>query len=109
MWQALESTDDTSFGLALILLNSSGADWSAQTTRRAFELLGQRVRTESQSYPVPRNTLTVWGQRAHIETARAEIERVDARCPDPSPWRNAVEALKEIIGFRAVMRQELSK
>ena len=109
LWQALESTNDTSFGLALILLNSSGADWSAQMTRRAFELLGQRVRTESQSYPLPRNTLTVWGQRAHIETALAEIERVDARCPDPSPWRNAVEALKEIIGFRAAMRQELSK
>jgi len=109
IWQALESLNETSFPLALVLLNSSGADWSPELTRRAFELLAQCVRTDVQSYSLPHNTFAVWGRRAHIETALAEIERVDGRCPDPSPWRNAVEALKEIIGFRAAMRQELSK
>jgi len=109
IWQALESLNETSFPLALVLLNSSGADWSPELTRRAFELLAQCVRTDVQSYSLPHNTFAVWGRRAHIETALAEIERVDTGCPDPSPWRNAVEALKEIIGFRAAMRQELSK
>jgi hypothetical protein len=109
IWQALESLDETSFTLALVLLNTSGADWSPELTRRAFELLGQRVRTDVQSYSFPHNTLAFWGRHAHLETALAEIERVDAKCPDPSSWRNAVEALKEIIGFRAAMRQELSK
>jgi hypothetical protein len=35
------------------------------------------------------------------------MERIEASCPDPSPWRNAVETLKETLGFRAAMRQEL--
>jgi len=107
--QVLESSNDASFPLALMLLNTRRADWSPGITQRAFELLGRRVRIEPQAYPFPRNTLTEWGRHAHIETALAEIERVDAKCPDPSPWRNAVEGLKEIIGFRAAMRQELSK
>ena len=105
--QALASTGDSSFSLALTLLNGSGVDWSAETTRRAFELLGGRVRAESQQYSFARNTLAAFGRHAHVETAAAEIARVEARCPDPSPWRNAVEALKEIIEFRAAMRQEL--
>jgi hypothetical protein len=70
-------------------------------------LLAQRVRTESQQWSFPRNVLSEWGRHAHVETAIADVERVDARCPDPSSWRNAVEALKEIIEFRAAMRQEL--
>jgi hypothetical protein len=105
--QALASIDDSRFSLALALLNASGTSWSPEITCRAFELLGHRVRAESQQYAFQRNTLAEWGVRAHVETAAAEIERVDARCPDPSPWRNAVEALKEIIEFRAAMRQEL--
>lgn len=105
--QALDSCSVASFPLALTLLSSSGTGWSPETTRRAFELLGQRVRAESQQYALPRNTLLDWGRYAHIDIALTEIERVDASCPDPSPWRNAVEALKEIIGFRAAMRQEL--
>ena len=107
--QALGSIGVASFPLALTLLSSSGADWSPETTRCAFQLLAARVRAESQQYAFPRNTLTDWGRHAHIETAVADIERIDASCPDPSPWRNAVEALKEIIGFRAAMRQELLK
>jgi hypothetical protein len=89
------------------MLNVSGVDWSPDTTRHAFELLGRRVRAESQQWSFPRNALAEWGRHAHVETAIAEIERVEARCPDPSPWRNAVEALKDIIEFRAAMRQEL--
>jgi hypothetical protein len=105
--QALGVIGDGRFPLVLGVLNVSGAHWSPETTRRAFELLGQRVRAESQQWSYPRSALAEWGRHAHVETAVAEIERVDARCPDPSPWRNAVEALKEIIEFRAAMRQEL--
>jgi hypothetical protein len=105
--QMLESISVASFPLALTLLSSSGTEWSPETTRRAFGLLLQRVRAESQQYAFPRNTLADWGRHAHIDTAAAEIERIDASCPDPSPWRNAVEALKETIGFRSAMRQEL--
>jgi hypothetical protein len=105
--QVLTSIGDGRFPLVLSVLNVSGADWSPDTTRRAFELLAQRVRTESQQWSFPRNVLSEWGRHAHVETAIAEVERVDARCPDPSSWRNAVEALKEIIEFRAAMRQEL--
>ena len=104
---ALESVDAASFDLALTLLSAVGAEWSPETTRRAFELLGQRLRADSKQYAFPRNTFAEWGRYAHLETAVAAIERIDASCPDPSPWRNAVEALKEIIGFRAAMRQEL--
>jgi hypothetical protein len=106
--QALASIENSSFSLALALLNASAIDWSAETTRRAFELLSARVRGESQQWSFARNVLAAWGRHAHVGTAIAAIERVDARCPDPSPWRNAVEALKEIIEFRAAMRQELS-
>lgn len=105
--QVLESIGVSSFPLAVTLLSSSGAEWSPQVTRRAFELLAQRLRTESQQYAFPRNTFADWGRYANMETAVAAIEKIDASCPDPSPWRNAVEALKEIIGFRAAMRQEL--
>jgi hypothetical protein len=105
--QALESVSDASFPLALTLLSSSGAGWSPETTRRAFELLTKRVRAESQQYAFPRNTLSDWGRHADIGTAAAAVERLDASCPDLSPWRNAVETLKETIGFRAAMRQEL--
>jgi hypothetical protein len=106
--QALASIESSRFSLALELLNAGGIDWSVETTRRAFELLGARVRNETQQGSFARNLFAAWGRHAHVETAIAEIERVDARCPDPSPWRNAVEALKEIIEFRAAMRQELS-
>jgi hypothetical protein len=105
--QALVSISDSGFSLALTVLTGSGVDWSAETTRRAFELLAGRVRAESQQWSFARNTLAAWGRHAHVETAVPEIARVEARCPDPSPWRNAVEALKEIIEFRAAMRQEL--
>ena len=107
LWLALESLSVASFWLAHTLLGHCGVDWSPQTTRRAFELLGQRVRAESQQYALPRNTLGDWGRHAHLETAVAAIEAIDASCPDPSPWRNAIDALRETIGFRAVMRQEL--
>jgi hypothetical protein len=105
--QVLASISDARFPLALSVLNVVEADWSPDTTRRAFELLGRRVSAESQQWSFPRNALATWGRHAHIETAIAEIERVEARCPDPSPWRNAVEALKETLEFRAAMRQEL--
>ena len=107
--QALESLNPASFPFALTLLGTTSVAWSPGTTRRAFELLVKRVRAESQQYAFPRNTLLDWGRHADIDTAVADIERIDASCPDPSPWRNAVEALKEIIGFRAAMRQELLK
>ncbi len=103
--QALESSSAATFPFGL--LSSIHTEWSPETTRRAFDLLGQRVRAESQQYAFPRTTLLDWGRRAHIDTAVAAIERIDSSCPDPSPWRNAVEALKETIGFRAAMRQEL--
>jgi hypothetical protein len=103
--QALESSSAATFPLGL--LSSIQIEWSAETTRRALDLLGQRVRAETQQYTFPRTTLLDWGRRAHIDTAVAAMERIDSSCPDPSPWRNAVEALKETIGFRAAMRQEL--
>lgn len=105
--QALESIDVTGFPFALTLLGCSGAGWSPETTRRAFELLAPRVRAESQQYVFPRNTLADWGRHADIETATAAVERIEADCPDPSPWRNALDTLKETLGFRAAMRQEL--
>lgn len=107
--QALASIGDANFSMALALLNGSGADWSPATTRRAFELLGGHVRAPSAQaqWTPPRNTLAEWGRRADVETAASEIECVEQSCPDPSPWRNALETLKEIIEFRAAMRQEL--
>lgn len=108
--QVLESIGVASISLALTLLSRCGGlGWSPETTRRAFELLGQCLRGASHQYALPRNTLTEWGRYAHLETAVTAIERLEASCPDPSPWRHALESLQEIIGFRAAMIQELLK
>jgi hypothetical protein len=105
--QTLHSIDESRFGLAHVLLSGSDCDWSTDTTRAAFALLEKRIRGDSQQWAHARNTLTEWGRHANVEIALAEIERLHAKCPDKSPWRNAIEAVREIIEFRAAMRQEL--
>ena len=84
-------------------------EWGAGTTARAFELLEERLRTDTLNYSYARNTLAAWGPRADVTTAGAVLSRLLAGCPEKSPWRNALDTLNEIIEFRLAMRKELSE
>jgi hypothetical protein len=82
-------------------------EWSAETTRLAFALLEQSTEFVAPEYTRPRQTLSHWGPRADVETASRELARILARLGEPSPWKNAIETLQDIIEFRLAMRQEL--
>ena len=82
-------------------------DWSAETTRMVFNLLDKRVQADTAQYSHSRQALVRWGMRAETSTAHEEIARVIGRAAEKSPWKNALEALQDIIEFRLAMRQEL--
>ncbi len=90
------------------LLGATDVAWSAETTRIAFELLEQSTGLGGSDYTRPRNALAHWGPRVEATTASRALERMLARLGDKSPWRNAVEALNEIVEFRLAMKQELT-
>jgi hypothetical protein len=89
-------------------LAAADLEWSAETTRLAFERLDQRTQIGESDYTRPRNTLAHWGTRAEAATASRALTRMLERTPDKSAWRNALEALHDIIEFRLAMRQELT-
>ena len=89
-------------------LVATQVEWSAQTTRLAFELLNQCTEFISSEYSNTRNTLTRWGSRVEVATGSGALALILERTGDKSPWRNALEALQQIIEFRLAMRQELS-
>ena len=103
----LNVLDETRMSLALTLLNAAHVEWGATTTKRAFVLLDQYVRGDSQGYSHNRNLVAEWGLHAHVETARPALERMLNHLPDKSPWRNALDTLNDILLFRAAMQQEL--
>jgi hypothetical protein len=104
----LGQLDAARFDLALTVLAALDRPWNAEITRRALGLLSQRIAAETQAWSHPVNTLTEWGRRAHLVVASEALADLLARCPDKSPWRNALEALQDIIEFRVAMNQELS-
>jgi len=85
----------------------SATDWSAETTRLVFNLLDKRVQADTAQYSHSRQALVRWGMRAETAAAHEEIARVIGHCADKSPWKNALEALQDIIEFRLAMKQEL--
>jgi hypothetical protein len=89
-------------------LVATQVQWSAETTRLAFDLLNQCTEFVAPEYSNVRNTLTRWGSHVEVATASGALVRILERTGDKSPWRNALEALNEIIEFRLAMRQELS-
>lgn len=103
----LASLDQSQFDLVLLLLDALDVEWGAGSTRRAFELLDKRVRDDSQTYSYARNVLTSWGSHADVTVASAALARTIERCPDKSPWRNALDTLNEMLEFRTAMRREL--
>lgn len=105
--QLLGALDVAHFDLALTLLSAVELPWSVDVTRRAMKLLAQRIAAETQQWSHPVNTLTLWGRRAHLSAAPQALEDLLSRCPDKSPWRNALEALQDIIEFRLAIQQEL--
>jgi Family of unknown function (DUF5691) len=104
----LDSLDSSRFDLAYALLTTADFSWSAGLTQRAFELLAKHIGKETQQWSHPVNTLLGWGRHADASTASAAIAGLLARSADASPWRNALEAMEEIIEFRTALKQELS-
>ena len=89
-------------------LAAADSEWSAETTRLACERLEQRVGLETADSVRPRDTFAHWGPRVEVATASRALLRILEHTGDKSPWRNALEALNDIIEFRVAMRQELS-
>jgi hypothetical protein len=89
-------------------LTAVDSEWSAETTRLAFERLEQRIDMGDVEYTRPRDTFAHWGARVDVPTASRALERILQRIADKSPWRNALETLRDIIEFRLAMRLELS-
>lgn len=85
----------------------TATDWSAETTRLVFNLLDKRVQADTAQYSHSRQALVRWGMRAETAAAHEEIARLIGHCADKSPWKNALEALQDIIEFRLAMKQEL--
>lgn len=90
-------------------LIATDTPWSAETTRRAFELLGPCTESVAPEHAQARHSLARWGPRVDIETASHALARILERVGEKSPWKSALEALQGIIEFRLAMRQELAK
>jgi hypothetical protein len=88
-------------------LVAGSVGWSADTTRRAFELLEARIRKDAESHTYVFGSMTDWGPRADVPTAAAALSRLLEQYPDKSPWRNALDKLNATIELRAAIRQEL--
>lgn len=87
---------------------AADSEWSAETTRVACERLRQRIQMGDAEYTRPRDSLAHWGSRVEVVTASRALEEIIERAGNKSPWRNALETLRDIIEFRTAMRQELS-
>jgi hypothetical protein len=106
--QLLAASKPADLNLLQSALAAADVAWSSETTHLAFQLLAERTRLATSEYSHPRNTLAHWGRYAEVSTASAALARILEQTAAPSPWRNALEALQEIITFRLAMRQELS-
>jgi hypothetical protein len=105
--QLLAASDARQFEFLQPTLIASDVAWSAETTRRACELLDQCAELDSSEYSYARNTIPRWGARVEVTTASRALSRILDRTGDKSPWRNALDGLHSIIEFRLAMRQEL--
>lgn len=102
--QLLAASDAQQFDFLQPTLIATDVAWSAETTRRACELLDQCTEFE---HAQARYTISRWGARVEVATASRALNRTIERAGDKSPWRNALDALHSIIEFRLAMRQEL--
>ena len=105
--QLLDASHARQLELLQAALVAGSVGWSADTTRRVFELLEERIRKDAGSHPYAFNTIADWGPRADAPRAAAALTRLLDQCPDKSPWRNALDKLNATIEFRAAIRQEL--
>jgi hypothetical protein len=104
----LAASKATQFSFLQGALAAADSEWSAETTRLAFERLEQRTGSGDSDYMRPRDTFAHWAARVDVPTASRALESILQRLADKSPWRNALEALNDNIEFRLAMRQELS-
>lgn len=90
-------------------LLATDTPWGPETTRIAFELLGQCTELVAPEYAQGRQALARWGPRVDVATASQALARILERVADKSPWKSALDTLQGIIEFRLAMRQELAK
>jgi hypothetical protein len=105
--QLLAASDAQQFDFLQPTLIATDVAWSAETTRRACELLDQCTEFNAPEHSQARYTIPRWGARVEVATASRALSRTLERAGDKSPWRNALDALSSIIEFRLAMRQEL--
>ncbi len=100
-----EAAPDNQFGLVTLAHESSGPRLECRDARRAFKMLEREI---ASAPPHLGGLLTSWGRVADVGVGLAAATGLLDRLPPESSARRPLDALRDILQFRADMQQELT-